>query len=453
MSEIPEKKPNVIFVFADQLRKQALGYTGDPNAITPHIDSLAQESVCFTNAISGLPVCSPYRASMLTGQYPLTHRIIVNDVPLNPDMTSIAKVYKKAGYDTAYIGKWHLDGSGNRSGFIPKERRQGFDFWKVLECTHKYMDSYYWDNDDVKKKWNGYDAIAQTKAAIDYIKGHDNSKPFLLFLSWGPPHSPYHIVPKRFQKKFKPRKIKLRPNVPRKAHRKAKRSLSGYYAHINALDECIGNILNAVRSRDIEKNTILIFTSDHGDLHYSQNYRAKQKPWNESVRVPFIIYFPKLFGNSMQNVDVFFDAPDIMPTLLGLCGIKKPKSIQGIDFSKHLTGETKIERDSALITCIAPFSEWYRARGGREFRGIVNQRYTYAKDINGPWLLYDNQEDPYQLNNLVNKEEYSKIQSELEHELLEKLRERKDDFLKAEEYLEKWGYQFDPRTAAIPYKD
>ena len=137
------EKPNIVVVLADQWRAQAFGFAGDPNVQTPNFDRLAGESVRFVNAVAGMPVCSPTRASLLTGQRPLTHGVFLNDVPLNPDAVTLPKVLKSAGYDTAAIGKWHIDGHG-RSAFIPPERRQGFDYWKVLECTHNYTDSIYY---------------------------------------------------------------------------------------------------------------------------------------------------------------------------------------------------------------------------------------------------------------------------------------------------------------------
>ncbi|HPO36806.1 MAG TPA: sulfatase-like hydrolase/transferase, partial [Kiritimatiellia bacterium] len=129
------RAPNVVFVLADQWRAQACGYAGDPNlrGMTPTIDRLAAESANLTHAVSCCPVCSPYRASLLTGQYPLTNGLFLNDVCLSTRATSLAQACTRAGYDTAYIGKWHLDGHG-RSAYIPPERRQGFDYWKVREC-------------------------------------------------------------------------------------------------------------------------------------------------------------------------------------------------------------------------------------------------------------------------------------------------------------------------------
>ena len=197
-SEDGRRKPNVVFVFADQWRAQATGYAGDTNVRTPNLDRLAARSVNFENAVSCCPVCSPYRASLLTGQYPLTHGVFLNDVPLRNEAVSLAEVYRNAGYETAYIGKWHLDGN-HRSAFIPRERRQGFDFWKVLGCTHAYNNSFYYGDEDVKLKWEGYDAIAQTREAQQYIRDHAGGPPFLLVLSWGPPHDPYETAPQKYR--------------------------------------------------------------------------------------------------------------------------------------------------------------------------------------------------------------------------------------------------------------
>jgi len=152
------KKPNIVFVLADQWRAQATGFAGDSNAITPTLDKLAAESIVFTTAVSNIPVCSPNRASLITGQYPLTHGVFINDVGLNPKANTMGRIFKNAGYNTAYIGKWHLNGQC-RSCYIPPKRRQGFEYWKVLECTHEYNNSLYFANDDtLPSKWPGYDA-------------------------------------------------------------------------------------------------------------------------------------------------------------------------------------------------------------------------------------------------------------------------------------------------------
>jgi arylsulfatase A-like enzyme len=188
-------RPNVVFVLADQWRASATGYAGDPNVKTPNLDGLARESVNFVNGVSGMPVCSPCRASLITGQRATTHGIFLNDAHLADEAVTLAKVMRAAGYETGMIGKWHLNGRG-RLSFIPRENRQGFEYWKVMECTHEYNDSFYYADGPDRLKWEGYDAIAQTGDARKYIEQHaKGEKPFLLCLWWGPPHNPYGTAP------------------------------------------------------------------------------------------------------------------------------------------------------------------------------------------------------------------------------------------------------------------
>ncbi len=437
------EKPNLVFIFADQWRVQSTGYMGNPDVKTPHLDKLASRSVNFTNAVSGCPVCSPYRASLLTGQYWLTHGIFYNDKPLDPEAMTIGKVYNRAGYETGYIGKWHVDGRG-RTSFIPKERRQGFDFWKALECTHNYNKSLYYGDTDVKRYWDGYDAIAQTREAQEYIRRHAGKSPFVLFMSWGPPHAPYQTAPDKYRRMFPdPDKIALRPNVPKSLRKKAQQELAGYYAHIAALDGCIADIVETIEESGIEDNTILVFTADHGDMLRSRGMAKKQKPWEESVRVPFLIRYPAAHGNQGREIDMPINTPDIMPTLLGLSGISIPESVEGKDFSGVIRGTQTPDNDAALIACPVPFHQWSYRRGGREYRGVRTRRYTYTRDLNGPWLLYDNKMDPHQLRNLCNNPEYSKIQAELEKMLQQKLKETNDEFLPGPKYMAMWNYTWD----------
>jgi arylsulfatase A-like enzyme len=137
------------------------------------------------------------------------------------------------------------------------------------------------------------------------------------------------------------------------------------------------------------------------------------------------------------------NTPDIMPTLLGLSGISIPKSVEGRDFSGVIEGTEPPDNDAALIMCPVPFHQWSYKRGGREYRGVRTRRYTYARDINGPWLLYDNREDPYQMKNLCNNPKYSQIQQKLEKILARKLKETNDKFLPGPEYMAMWNYTWD----------
>src|SRR4051794_36695777 len=165
-------RPNVVFVVADQWRACSTGYAGDPNVKTPNLDRLAGASVNFVNAVSSCPVCTPFRGSLLTGQRPTTNGVFLNDVHLADDAVTLGKVLTRAGYDTAWVGKWHLNGRG-RLSFIPPADRQGFAYWKANECTHDYNHSVYYAGEDPDRKvWPGYDAFAQTADAISYIRDH-----------------------------------------------------------------------------------------------------------------------------------------------------------------------------------------------------------------------------------------------------------------------------------------
>lgn len=444
------KQPNVVFVFGDQWRAQATGYAGAPNVKTPNLDSLASEGINFTHAVAGCPVCSPYRASLITGQFPLTHGVFVNDVYLKHDAVSLADAYAAAGYDTAYIGKWHLDGHG-RSSYIPPERRQGFDYWKVLECTHNYNHSpYYAGNSDKKNYWEDYDAIAQTRDAQKYIQEHDDKKPFLLVLSWGPPHNPYETAPEKYKAMYNPESICLRPNVPDAMAQKAREDLAGYYAHCTALDACIGELLHTVREKGIEEDTIFVFTSDHGDMLGSQGEQRKQRPWDESIRVPFLLHYPAMFGGQSKELDAFINAPDILPTLLGLCNLPIPETVEGLDFSNYMQGGEDPSDGAAVIMCPHPFGEWARRQHGKEYRGLRTQRYTYVRTLEGPWLLYDNHDDPYQLNNLIDNPTYSRLQQDLDVHLQQKLDAMGDEFLPGMDYIRKWNYTV-TETGTVPY--
>ena len=444
------KDPNIVFMLTDQWRLQALGYAGNAQVRTPNIDRLAGESINFRNAASGYSVCCPWRASFLTGQYPLTHGVIVNDVPISGEPVGLGAAFKAAGYDTAFIGKWHVDGHG-RNNYIPPERRLGFDAFQALECTHDYNQSYYYAGDDPTiRVWDGYDVFAQTAAAQRYMQSRAADQPFLLVLSWGPPHNPYETAPQEFRDLYDPVEILLRPNVPDDMADEAREWLAGYYAHCSAIDRSVGDILAALDELQIAENTLLVFASDHGDMLGSQGLTRKQKPWEESIRVPFLLRHPAAYGRQAREVAPFLNAHDIMPTLLGACGLPIPGTVEGRDFSPALRGEP-VDSDAALLACFHPFGEWSRPVGGREYRGIRTERHTYCRTLDGPWLLYDNEADPWQLENLANRPEHAALQAELDAQLQRELDALGDDFRDGMSYINQWGYPLDD-TGTVPFR-
>jgi arylsulfatase A-like enzyme len=446
------RQPNVVFVLADQWRAEATGYAGDPNVKTPNLDRLAGQSVNFVNAVSGCPVCSPCRASLLTGQRPWTHGVFLNDVHLADDAVTLAKVMAAAGYETAYIGKWHLNGRG-RSSYIPVENRQGFQYWKALECTHEYNRSAYFADGPERLMWPGYDGAAQAKDAIAYVKEHAaKGKPFLLFLAWAPPHNPYQTAPAEYRAMYDAAEIQLRVNVPEANAAKAREELAGYYAHCSALDHWLGELWGALAEAGIDQDTILIFSADHGDMLGSHGMERKQKPYDESICVPMLWHWPARLGREGKKVEAPMDSEDVMPTILGLCGVGIPKTVEGLDYSAYMRGGVNPNpQNAALIHCVAPFGEWTRKAGGKEYRGLRTDRYTYVRDLKGPWLLFDDQADPYQQRNLVGQGEAAEIQAKLDALLAARLRAAKDEFLPAERYITKWGYEVDA-SGTVPIR-
>ncbi len=442
------RKPNVIILIADQWRAQALGCAGDVNARTPHLDRLAADGVRLTTAVSTCPVCSPFRASLMTGQYATTHGVFINDVGLSRSAVSLADAFKQSGYKTAMIGKWHIDGRG-RSSFIPPERRQGFEFWRVCECTHAYNRSLYFGDGPEKLFWKGYDATAQSDEACGYIRQH-RREPFLIVLSWGPPHNPYETAPEEYRNRFKPDRMQLRPNVPPESATATRRDLAGYYAHCSALDDCAGRIVETISQCKLADDTIIAFTSDHGDMLGSHGDIRKQRPWDESIRVPLIFRGPKGLLPGGRKLEAPIGSPDIMPTLLGLCGIPIPKTVEGENRAAWLQGREPDADRAASIECVTPFGEWTRAKGGREYRGLRTTRYTYVRSLDGPWLFYDNQTDPHQQTNLVGDTTHAALQHNLDAQLNRQLKNQHDEFLPGADYLKKWHYATDA-TGTMPY--
>lgn len=446
------KKPNIVYILTDQWRGSALGYAGDPNIKTPNLDNFSKQSVNFTNAVSVTPVCTPHRAALLTGKFPTSTGMIVNDVYLPSEELTMAEIFKAEGYNTAYWGKWHLDGHG-RSTFIPKERRQGFDYWKALECSHNYNKMPYYDNDNPQlKHWEQYSPFAIVEDANTYLKEHaKDEKPFLAMVSIATPHFPHDSAPQKYKDLYQPESLKLNPNVTKSSiENRIRKELQGYYAHATATDEAIGQLLQQIEDLGLSDNTIIVFSADHGEMMGAHGVRpfAKQMAWDESLRVPFLIKYPGIKENKGAVVNAPINTPDILPSLLGLSNIKIHDEIEGEDLSQLMLNPNPNTDRAALVMNVAPFAGNYN---DTPFRAIRTKRYTYAVSIDGPNMFYDNVADPYQQNNLLDKPEFKTIQTELDNTLKEKLTKIGDKIRPREYYLNKYNYSFDEKRKAIPY--
>ncbi|MBD3175470.1 MAG: sulfatase-like hydrolase/transferase [Armatimonadia bacterium] len=446
MSESPERRPNIIWIFGDQHRAQALGCNGDPNVSTPNLDRLAAEGVNFTNAVAGSPLCCPFRGSLLTSLYP--HECVPgHEYQMPPDSRTIAHAFNDAGYHTAYFGKWHLDGFKEREGraayhIIPPERRGGFQSWVGYENNNSQWDSWVHGGEDdgaFHHRLPGYETDCLTDLLIDYIRarGRDveatipSQAPFFAVLSVQPPHDPY-TAPQEWMARHNPATVQLRPNVPdipRVTH-VARRELAGYYAQIENLDWNVGRVRRALADANLTDDTYIIFFSDHGDMHGSHGEFRKTSPWEESIRMPCIIGGGQPFyGRGRGECPAPINHVDIAPTSLGLCGLDTPEWMRGTDYSgRILPGRPEVTQpDSAYMGIVVPTGHGHSV--DKTWRGVVTaDGWKYAAFEGMPWLMFNLNEDPYELVNLAHDPAFHRKRRELNDMLREWAADTGDEF-------------------------
>ncbi len=411
--------PNILVLMPDQWRAMDLGAMGNPDVKTPNMDALAANGALLRNLTANCPVCCPARATLLTGRFGHENGVAVNDAPLPDAEVTIAEFARENGYRTAFTGKWHLEGGKRLPGYVKPERRQGFDFWAANICTHNYWNMQYFRDSPEPIPIDGYSATAFTDEAIEFIR-RDTETPFLAYVQWGPPHNPY-VAPPQYMNMYDPNLLKMRDNwegpAPLRDGRTigSRQDIAGYYAAISFIDDEVGRIIDVLKETGQFENTIILITSDHGDMLGSQQTILKRKPWAESLQVPGIVHYPGAVPAG-QQLSLPASHVDLVPTLLGLAGLPPAEGISGLDLSAHLLapehggrpdapGPESVYAQSYTPTERAEFPPW---------RGVRTERYTYARRQNEPWLLYDNDTDPAQLNNLVGKAEHAELQARLD---------------------------------------
>ena len=426
---------NAIWIFGDQHRAQALSCNGDPNLNTPHLDRLSAEGQNYCRAVSGFPLCCPFRGSLLTSRYP--HECVPgHEYQMPPEMPTVAHAFKEHNFHTAYFGKWHLDGFHEREGragmhVIPPERRGGFDIWAGYENNNSQYDCWVHggEGDDAfQRGLEGYETDCLTDMLVEHIhnmgtdRRRKHTSNFFAVLSVQPPHNPY-IAPPEYMARHNPLDVQLRPNVPQipRIIDQVRRDLAGYYAMIENLDWNVGRIRKALVEEDLDKDTHLIFFSDHGDMHGSHGQFLKTSPWEESIRIPFIIggLQPRYEGKSGRP-KVLVNHVDIAPTTLGLCGIDPPDWMRGADLSGFRLAERPqiAAPDSAFIQSVVPTGHGNSV--DRPWRAVVsNDGWKYVALENQPWLLFNLNEDPYEQANLAHNMAF-RVQRKRLHDRLAK---------------------------------
>lgn len=425
----PSRKPNLLYVFSDEHRACSMPGEAFNEAHMPNLERFAKESMNFRNCISNYPVCSPYRAMLLTGRWPYQTGIVDNALQLRSDEFSIGRAFQSAGYRTGYIGKWHLSPGDEGGHFIPKgPARQGFEDWHVWAKTNQHFDeSFTFDPESGKRiQPKGYNATLMTDQAVDFIDRH-KSEPWMLMISWNPPHPNFQDAPPEEKQRYDPAALKFRPNAAN-LRPNVRSQCQGYYGHISAVDREFGRLLKKLEETGQADNTIVVYTSDHGDMMGSHGFGGKRLPWDESCRVPFLIRQPGVIRPA-SSTGGLFSTIDINPTLCGAAGISVPKHCVGRDLSAAMRGQTVKFPESSFLMHI----QKENASGGENnpaplFRGVRTDSHTYAIADDGRWCLYDNREDPFQMHNLIEDPSRAKLARDLDGLVLDWLKKAKDPF-------------------------
>jgi arylsulfatase A-like enzyme len=454
------QSPNLVYVFADQLRYQSCGYAGDERARTPSIDALAREGVCFCNAVSGHPVCAPYRASLFTGKYSGSTGMAINEIRMNPNHRCIGHVLTEGGYETAYIGKWHLWANelGNhddpKNSYIPAgPHRLGFDgVWAAYNFHHWYVDAYYHTDRPEKIMLPGYEPNGQTDMAIEVLRRAAGSdKPLALFLSYGTPHDLWvrENVPEAYYDMYRDIAFPLPPNyLPENdpyadgwavygpgERERLPEWMRIYYAMTANLDWNVGRLLRAIDELGMREDTLVVFTSDHGEMFGAQGRRAKNIYYEEAVRVPFLMRWPGRIPAGCIH-DACLNTPDIMPTLLSLLGRPIPGEVEGMDLAHCALGRPGPEPEAAFMQGMGATAIF---EDGHEWRALRDKRYTYAVHRSDrSERLFGNRSDPYQTRNLADDPAYAEVLGGFRAMLQDRMASLNDAFEACTWYRDHW---------------
>jgi arylsulfatase A-like enzyme len=455
-------RPNLLFIFADQLGYTRCGYGGDTKARTHNIDELASQGVNFRNAVSNSPVCAAYRASLFTGKYTTSTGMVINELRMRTDHECFGHVLTRSGYQTGYIGKWHLYANELGNHFDPKNsfvppgpNRLGFDgYWAAYNFHHDYYNAYYHTDSPQKIFYgdNTYEPDAQTDLMIDFVGGAAKSGgPFAAFLSYGTPHDPWtaNNVPEEYRKMFESVSLPNPPNYKDENDKYAdawgrlqpeqRKSLEAwrrnYYAMTANLDWNIGRLLDAVDKAGLARGTIVVFTSDHGEMFGAQGRRAKNIFYEEAARIPFLIRWPGRIPAGLV-CDACLSTVDIMPTILSLMSLKIPKDVEGMDLSRCALGCKGPEPGAAFLQNTGACAAW---EDGHEWRALRDKQYTYAiYRVDKSELLFDNKNDPHQMTNLAAEPKHAATLRRLRKMLAGKMKSISDTFEQCTWYRDNW---------------
>ena len=433
---------NIIFYFTDQQRWDTCGCFGQPLDITPNLDALAREGVKFDNAFSPQPVCGPCRALFQTGKYPTETGCFRNNIMLPAGVKTLGQYIEEAGYETAYIGKWHLASDGELEKpptidhtvtAIPRELRGGYTgFWRtadVLEFTSHGYDGFVFDENDRRVDFKGYRADCINDMALEFLDGYTGEKPFFMTISQIEPHHQndrkHYEGPEGSKERFRDF---ILPEDLKALGGNAAEEYPDYLGQCASLDENLGRLVAKLKEKGLYENTVILFASDHGshfltrnrDDHLNGYDDYKRSCHDACLHVPLVIAGGPYRGG--RAVEELVSTASLPKTILALAGVDVGDAMIG----ENLLDVVEKKADNRPNEIFAQISE------SRVGRCIRTARYTYsvyAPGVNGGAaaasdryaddFLYDMEQDPHQLNNLVADPAYAQVKAELRERLLD----------------------------------
>ncbi|WP_282135720.1 sulfatase family protein [Seonamhaeicola maritimus] len=461
-----QEKPNLLIIHTDEHNFRTLGCYRDNmsedqafvwgkgvEVETPNINRIANEGAICLNFYASSPVCSPSRASMVSGMYPVKTAVVSNNIPMKDDIVTFAEVLKQEGYATSYLGKWHLDGDA-KPGFSP-ERQFGFSnnkymfnrgHWKLLDEVDgkpKLVGKFNPQTQNVKVSIKQADEKTfttdfLTNKALDIMEA-DKGGPFCVMISLPDPHTP-NIVRAPYDTMFdhlqfeKPKTMKVaKENFPKWVEPSGKNSadhleqhkMQGYFGMVKCIDDNVGRLLKFLDDNNLADNTIVVFTSDHGDLMGEHRRHNKGLPYETSAKVPFVIRYPKKIDKGI-TIQKALTMVDFAPTVLGLMNMPQIPESEGLNASNDLANTTKDLIDDRITYITSSAGNWVC--------GLNNRYKLVLSKKDSPWL-FDLVIDPDEIVNFYNQKGYEQISKEIKSELIRQLKTYNDPVLKSKTSL------------------
>jgi len=445
-------RPNFLFLLTDDQSYATLSSTGNSFVKSPNIDRLARQGVLFTHCAPAMSLCAPSRACFLTGNYPHTNGIYQNQIRWNQELPTLPRALQSAGYRTAHIGKFHMDGD---------DRVQpGYDYWAAQINQGSYVNP----RKNINGKWvdlTGYDTDIITGQALDFMRAGRADQPFCVWIGYKACHGPFTPAPGHEQDfanlEFKPPasyfvddegkpprvRAKARGGEERAAQRKkspGEMSLEQWaerernqYRSLMGVEDSVGRLLRFLDEGKLAEDTIIVYVSDNGFFHGEHGLHGKMEAYEESIRVPMIARYPRLIPAG-QRCDSFVINVDLAPTILDFCGVKPPGPMQGRSWRPLVTGQAKNTRWREVF-----HYEMYAPRGADPanptVKALRTDRHKLILNVNPREIdeLYDLRSDPQEMRNLAREKGNRDLVQQLTRQMLAVMRELADPAIPAVE--------------------